>query len=79
MATTTAAMPSTAATSVKATAAATVKAAAAATVKAAAATAVEAAATVIELRMMAVTAVMVFPRVMNVEVGIIVVAISPTI
>jgi hypothetical protein len=39
---------------------------------------VRAAATVIELRMMAVV-VMLFPRMVNVEAGIVVVAISPTI
>ncbi len=68
MAAATAAMPSSAA---------TVKASATA-VKTAAALMPDLAATVIELGVMAVV-VMLFPRMVNVEAGIIVVAISPSI
>ncbi len=71
MAATTAAVASTAATAVKATTAATMEAAALMTNVSATA--------VIELRMMAVAGPMVFPRMVNHEDGIVVVAISPAI
>jgi hypothetical protein len=72
----TAAMASATATAVKSTAAATVEATT--TAMEAATLMPSLAATVIELRMMPFV-VMPFPRMVNVEVGIVVVAISPTI